>query len=795
MLKNYLKIAWRNILQHKSYAVINVFGLMVGMSACILIGMYVKKELSFDTFHQNSDRIAAIATEHAFFGNMLSTPYPLADAISSHVPEAKAATRLNHSNPFRLSKYDNNFIEISNVRYAEPTFFDVFSYRLIHGNEQQSLAAPNQIVLTEISSKRLFGDKNPVGESIAWAKQDTVVYLEVTGVIENPPANTAVPFNGLLSFNTLSENRRPVDGWGMYSFSTFVLFNNAEALQQSSENLTSIAEANFENNVPVFSVIPLTELHLSELTHNDGFTGNVKYLYFFTTIALFILLIACVNYINLSTARVATRSRETGIRKTLGAKREQITFQFLGESILLSLGAFVLSVSLSGFVLPFFNTIFGTDLVWDENRIFLLYMALGALFVGIIAGVYPALYLSRFSPSDVLKNKLPSGTSGSFLRKSLVVTQFTIALVLISGSLVIYKQLQFTQTKDLGFEGEQVVVIELPNQQAWQARQTLRDNVIGHAGIMEATVANGAPGEFNLRLSHSPERFSPEAQTDSEEGITLAPGVIDHRFIDVLDIKILAGRNFSQKYASDFDRGYILNKKMAELLGWTPEEAIGKSFTLSNEGEVVGVVENFHISSLHREIEPLALQMHEGSSWSGKGMLLARLHPNRIPETMEFLEAQIAGFSLHQPFTYEFLDDKFDAMYRTEQRLGRVVVLFTFVAIFVACLGLFGLAAFAAERRVKEIGVRKVLGASIANIVTLLSKDFIKLVIVGFVIATPIAWYLLNRWLADFEYRIEIEPQIFALAGGAALAIALLTVSWQSIKAAVANPVDSLRSE
>jgi putative ABC transport system permease protein len=794
MIKNYFKIAFRNIRQHKSYAIINVFGLMVGMSACILIGMYVKEELSYDDFHQNSDRIAAISTDHAFFGNMQTTPFPLADAISSQIPQAEVATRMNQSNPIRLSIDETNFIEISDVKYAEPTFFEVFSYDLIQGNKQKVLEAPNQIVLSSQTSKRLFGDMNPVGERIAWAKQDTVISLEVSGVIENPPGNTAIQFNALLSFNTLSESQRPVDGWGRYSFSTFVLFKDAKALQQSTENLASIAEANHGANVPVFSPIPITELHLSELTQNAGFTGNVKYIYFFTTIALFILLIAGVNYINLSTARVATRSRETGIRKTLGARREQITFQFLGESILLALGAFVLSVSLTGFILPFFNSLFGTDLIWADNRFFLLYMALGAILVGILAGIYPALYLSRFSPSDVLKNKLPSGAS-SILRKSLVVSQFAIALILITGSLVINKQLQFTQSKDLGFEGEQVVVIELPNSQAWQARQTLRNNMISHAGVLEATVANGAPGEFNMRISHGPERFSPEAQTDSEEAITVAPGVIDYHFIDVLDIELLAGRNFSQEYASDFDRGYILNKKAAELLGWTPQEAIGKSFNLSNEGEVIGVAENFHLSSLHYGIDPVVLQMHEASSWSSNGMLLARLHPDHIPETMEFLKAEIAEFSLHQPFSYEFLDNKFDSMYRTEQRLGRVVALFTFVAIFVACLGLYGLATFAAERRIKEIGVRKVLGASVASIVALLSKDFIKLIIMGFIIASPIAWYLFNQWLADFEYRIEIGPGIFAIAGGAALLIALLTVSWQSIKAAIANPVESLRSE
>jgi putative ABC transport system permease protein len=796
MLFNYLKITFRNILKHKSYSAINVFGLMIGMTACILIGMYIKEELSFDDFHENKDRIAVIAIDHAYFGTMATTPYPLADAISSQIPEAEAATRFGYSSNMLLSKDDrSNFIEISQVKYAEPSFFDVFSYELISGNQKTALSAPNQVVLSSESSKKIFGDTNPVGKSIAWAQRDTVVFLEVSGVIEDTPANTAVPFNALISFNTLSERRRPVNGWGNYSFSTFALFKNAEALENSHESLASIAEANNKGHIPVFFTIPITEFHLSESSRNSGFTGDVKYLYFFSTIALFILLIACVNYVNLSTARIGTRARETGIRKTLGARREQITFQFLSESVLLSLAAFLLSVSLTGFILPFFNSLFGTELVWAENRLFLLYMAIAAIFIGILAGTYPALYLSRFSPSKVLKSKLPSGSSGSLIRNSLVVSQFAIALILIAGSLVIYKQLQFTQNKDLGFSGEQVVVIDLPNSQAWQARQSLRDNVRSHAGVLDATLANGAPGDFNVRLSLRPGELTSDAKTDSDEGISIAPGVVDEGFVDVLNIELLAGRNFSQEYTSDFDRGYLINQKTAELLGWTPKEAIGKNFKLSNEGVVVGVVENFHLTSLHEEIEPIVLQMHEGRMWRNQGLLLARLQPDRITETMEFLKSEIATFSQYQQFTYEFLDDKFDAMYRTEKRLGNIVTIFTFIAIFVACLGLYGLAAFAAERRVKEIGIRKVMGASVGGIVTLLSKDFIKLIVIGFIFATPVSWYLLNQWLADFEYRIEIGPGIFALAGAMTLIIALLTVSWQSIKAALANPVDSLKSE
>ncbi len=326
-------------------------------------------------------------------------------------------------------------------------------------------------------------------------------------------------------------------------------------------------------------------------------------------------------------------------------------------------------------------------------------------------------------------------------------------------------------------------------------RHTLRDRAASHAGVAGAAVANGSPGNFHIRLSDDPETLSPDNRAQTEEGITIAPAVVDYDFIEVLDIELLAGRNFSREYPSDQERAYILNRKAAAELGWSPEDAVGRRFTLDNEGEVIGVIENFHIASFHRDIEPVVLQIHESGGWSSPGRLLARLQSDRIPEAMNFLEKEIAVYAPNLSFSYEFLDEKFDAMYRTERRLGQIVSLFTFIAIFVACLGLYGLAAFAAERRIKEIGIRKVMGATVTHIVALLNKDFLKLVLLGFLIAVPLAWYAMNQWLEDFAYRIEIGPGIFLLAGGAAILIALLTVGWQSVKAAVSNPVDSLRSE
>jgi len=796
MLKNYTKIAWRNLLRHKSNTFINLSGLAVGLACCILIALYAREELSYDRFHENPESIVALGVKHPQFGNMLSTPYPLATALEEQVPEVDKATRFQEIRTMNLSSNSKDYIEIDQAQYAEPEFFEIFSFDLIQGNENRILEAPGEIVLTPKSSERLFGDSNSVGKSVYWMQRDTTIVLQVSGIAKEPPLNSSITFDALVSLSTYPERYRSPSAWRAFSYTTYARVNSASDLNVLPERLQGLIESHYGESSRSFVAYPLPSLHLSEISHDNGFSGNTKYLYLFGSVAVFILLIACINYVNLSTARVSLRAKEIGIRKTAGAGRGQLALQFLSESVLLSLGAYCLAILMAELAVSFFDQLFGTHIAGGRNIMFLIWLGLGAMMVGIAAGAYPALYLSGISPSAILRKNVPAGGSGAILRKGLVVGQFGIALILIMGALVIYEQLQFAQTKDLGFDGEQVVQIKLPNQQAWQARNTLRQQAVSHPGVLGGSIANGTPGSFNVRMSFSPETFSPESQSESEESISIAPAVADYDFLDVLGIELLAGRNFSEEYTSDPDRAFILNQKAAEQLGWSPEEAIGKPFVFdSREGEVIGVVENFHIASLHREIDPVVLQIHDSNSWSSAGLLLARLHPDEIPESMNFLKEQIANYAPSVTLNYEFLDDKFDAMYRTEKRLGQVVTLFTFIAILVACLGLYGLAAFAAERRIKEIGIRKVMGATVANIVALLSKDFLKLVLLGFVIAIPIAWYAMNRWLADFAYRIEIGAGVFLLAGTAAVLIALATVSWQSVRAALANPVESLRTE
>lgn len=797
MLKNYIKIAFRNLTQHKSYTLLNLMGLAVGMACCILIALYIREELSFDTFHPNADRITAVGT-NGLFGSTLSTPYPLADAMVDEIPQVEKAIRLNGTGQLLLSRDGQDYTEIEQGLYTDPEFFDVFSFKLLKGSTDQALSAPNSIVLSEDARRQLFGNENAVGQSLFWEQRDTVITLQVTGVVQDYPQNSSIKYEALVSGNTMPENRRSPDSWSAYSFRTFALLKNPDALQDMPAQLKTLAANHYKtddegNTNQYFYTIPLTDYHLSEETDDEGFTGNRAYVYLFGSVALFILVIACVNYINLATARASVRAKEVGVRKALGAGRLQVAGQFIGESVILSVGAFLLGSQLALWALPFFNDLFGTSVEWQSSAGFLLWLIGASIVIGIAAGLYPSAFLSRFTPSTVLRNKKGQGGSGVFLRKTLVVGQFAIALVLIIGALVIYRQLQFTQTKDLGFEGEQVVSVNFPNRDTWDRRDIIFNELAGQPGIKELSVASGSPGDLNIRMGQEAQKFSPKVNVDSdEETILYAPAVVDYNFLDLLQIDLIAGRNFARDRASDQDQAYIINKKMAQTLGWRPEEAVSKPFL---DGKIIGVTENFHISSLHKEIEGVVLQLHESNSWYAGGNILAKLAPGNIPGAMDRIKSELKTLAPHAPFDYEFLDDRFDAMYRTERRLGEIVSLFTFISIIIACFGLYGLAAFSAERRIKEIGIRKVMGATISNIVTLLSKDFLKLVILGFLIAIPIAWYIMNLWLQDFAYRIEIGISSFVITGVVAVLVALITVSWQSVRAAIANPVDSLRSE
>jgi len=767
------------------------------MTCCILIALYVQEELSFDEFHKNADKIAVIGSNTS----QIYTPYPLANTLSEEVPEVEKTVRLHNirrsTGPLRLSRDGQSYIKLNEGKYTESSFFNIFSFSLVKGNPTNALSNPNSIVLTQQSSRQLFGGEDAIGESLYWQQRDTVLILQVTGISEDVPSNSSIQFDGLISYDTMPESSRQRTTWDAYSHQTFALMQSSEALQVLSKRLATIAEMHYQSKDDSgvsdehFFSLPFLDLHLSTLTENEGFTGNRAYLYLFSFVGIVVLIIACVNYVNLATARTSLRSKEVGVRKTMGASRAKVAVQFLGESAMISICSFILSIGIASPVLPFFNQLFGTSLHMEPIGLFWVGLFGVSVLVGILSGLYPAIYLSGFSPYAILSNHLKKESSGGVLRKGLVVFQFAIALILIIASLVIVKQLKFAQDKDLGFDGEQVVSVTISSKQAWDMRDQLKTDLSAYSGIKDVSAASTSPGTFLMRMGMEPDKLSPQEKAITEDNISFAPAFVDNNFLSLLKIKLLAGRNFSENLVTDKEQAFILNKKGAEMMGWSPEEAIGKPFNFGNKGTVVGVVENFHIRSLHDTMEPIVL-FHGPSPG---GILLAKLSPEGIDNSLDYLEKEIKKYAPNHAFEYEFLDARFEAMYHTEKEFAEIISLFTFIAIVIACLGLYALAAFSAERRTKEIGIRKVLGASISSIVTLLSKDFIKLVGIGFVTAVPIAWYVMNQWLMNFAYRIDIGAEIFVLAGGAALIITLLTVSWQSIKAATANPVNSLRSE
>jgi putative ABC transport system permease protein len=795
MFRKYLLIGFRALRRKPIYTFLNVSGLAMGMAVCMLIGLYVHDELQFDRFHEQTDRIVQIGHESSFWGRSLVTSYPLKETLQQHVPAVKLAT---HFMP-RTHRITNESQEVSDdftVVYGEPAFFQIFTFNPVAGNPSAALNHPDGIIITESVARRFFGKTNTVGETLLISGEDSSEAVTVLAIVEDPPARSTIQFDMIVSLHRLPAYHRLPDGWGAYMYSTYALLHERIGREILEAQIQQALKPHFENEPPLTFAVPLASVYLSGLHRAEGFRGELKYLYIFGFAALFVLLIAGINYINLATAQGMKRALEVGIRKTLGATRSQLGLQFLIESLLVSSAALVFAFFLVEVALPVFNGFFEKNLALFRHGWVVAGLCVFVFLVGIASGSYPAFFLSRFQPVRAMRGQTHTITAGgNLLRKLLVVLQFFVSFILMIGVSVIYYQLHYIQTKDLGFDGDDVVVVNLHGQEPWRLRHHLRERILRHPGIRNTTVAQAVPGKFRLTLGLKPEELSNQIETE-QEIISFMPAVIDHAFIETLGMRLIAGRNFSPDLPTDRARAYMLNETAVRTFGWTPEEAIGKSFGIRDtDGEVIGVVKDFHLTSLHHEIRPVVFQLPEGSGWSASGILAARLDPENVREAIRHIKATLAKFAPGMPFDYRFLDDSFRAMYRTEERLSQIVSSFAILSILIACLGLFGLAAYAAEQRTKEIGIRKVLGATVSNIVVLLSKDFAKLVVIAIVIAAPIGYELMRRWLEDFAYRIKISWWVFALAGGLALVIALVTVSTQALKAALANPVDSLRYE
>jgi putative ABC transport system permease protein len=786
MFKNYLKIAWRILLRQRAYSAINVAGLALGMAACTLIALYVRDEVSYDRHFTDADRIFRITTELQEMPLTILPPH-VGPLLQRELPEVEVAARLMPGKG--VMQYQDRAFQEDRFYFGDSTFIDVFDLQFLAGDPETALIRTNTVVLTASTARRYFGDENPLGKVL---RRNDATDFEVTGVIEDIPENSHFGFEMLASYASLGRWAN-TEHWANANYYTYVLARegvDAATLNGSIQELLERRRAVGDEPWPL-SVQPLTSIHLySDMAPEISPGGDIAYVYLFSALAVLILVIACINYMNLATARSAGRAREVGMRKALGATRIQLARQFYCDSLLLVGVGVVLAVLFVGVSLPLFNALSGKHFTVADLQGPFLPLTLGgvALVVSLVAGSYPALFLSQFAPVRVLKGTLRAGKGGARLRQGLIVFQFAISVVLVAGTLVVYRQLGYMQETNLGFAKEQLVVLPLDDQQLARSYETLANNLKQHASITNTSIVQQHPGALGWTSMARPEGMA------EDERFMIKGLVTDQHLVETLGLQLIAGRSFPANSPPPDSAGYlyILNETAARMSGWAPAEAPGKRFDVEGPGEVIGVVADFHFASLHQPIEPLAIWYQPGNA---RNHLLVRIQGDDVAGTMAYVEQQWTALAPHRPFTFRFLDDTYNALYRSEQQMGQVAGTFSLLAIFVACLGLFGLAAFTTEQRTKEIGVRKVLGASVSGIVALLSKDFLKLVGVAFVLAVPLAYFGMQRWLEGFAYRIDIGPGLFLFIGALTLFIALLTVSYQAVKAALADPVKTLRYE
>jgi putative ABC transport system permease protein len=808
MIRNYIKSAYRSLIKNKGFTVLNVLGLSLGLASCLLIILYVADELSFDRYNTKADRIYRVNEDLKLGENnvlyAVAMP-PLAQTLKNDFPYIENTVRLKNAGSAHVKKGTTVILE-NNIAYADPSLFDVFTLPMINGSSATALKEPNSVVLTETIAKKYFNSVNVVGQTLTFDNNT----FKVTGVIKDIPRQSHFNFDFFISMSTFPDSRSTE--WLRSDYNTYVLFKEpadhkkleaalpAFLNKYSGEQMQSqlkMSMAAFEKSGSFFrlNLTPLTDIHLkSNRTGELGPNGTVQYVYIFSAIALFILLIACVNFMNLSTARSANRAREVGVRKVLGSAKKHLITQFLTESIMVTFAATVIALFATVALLPAFNQLSGKDLAISAQTLRWLVPALLfiILFVGAMAGSYPAFYLSSFQPIDVLKGKLSAGFKGGGLRSFLVVLQFSISIFLIIGTLVIYNQLNYIQTKNLGYNRNQVLIVqntfELNNQ-----AQVFKQEVKQLPGVIDATLTGFLP-TANLKNTSI---FFKDASFDQKKALFPQTWEVDEDYINTLDMKMAAGRSFSSQMLTD-SSGIIINEAAAKFLGL--KDPLDKPLYRSNGGKqdisnskeyhIIGVVKDFNFSSLRDVISPMVLVLARNS-----GALSVRVNTTNLPFLLSQIKDKWKELSPNVQTNFSFMDQDFDASYRVEQRVGKIFIVFTSLAIVIACLGLFGLAAYAAEQRTKEIGIRKILGASIATIAGMLSFDFIKLVFIAILISLPAGWFLMNKWLQGFAYRVNIQWWVLGLAGVTAILIAFITISFQSIKAAIANPVNSLRSE
>jgi putative ABC transport system permease protein len=800
MLGNYLKIAFRNFKRQRGYSFITLTGLALGMACCLLIIIYIRHELSFDRFHANADHIYRIVMDATIGSTNVKVPItnnPLSPTLVKDYPEVNASARIRKISKILVKYEDNQFYESGSL-FADTSIFEVFSFPLIKGDPQNALVRPFTVVLTETAARKYFGGADPVGRVL---RLDSAKDCEVTGVIKDIPLNSHITFDMLISFETLFVDQpQDRDNWiSAHNFTYLRLHENAVPSDLESK-FSAMVEKYLGSRLEAmggnirYSLQPLTEIHLhSNLQFEFAPNSSILYVYIFSAIAFFILGLACINFMNLATARSAKRAREVGMRKVLGAERHNLIRQFLGESTIYSLLALLVALILVRMALPVFKTISGVDLqLGTAHLIWLIPLVIGLiLFTGITAGSYPAFFLSAFPPVEVLKGSRLTGTGSKRFRHVLVITQFVVSITLIIGTWIIRNQILYMKNVNLGFTKEQVLVSNVDDPKVFRNIDSVKARLKQIPGVVIVAGTDAVPGQGPMATTVGvvPEGFT------NEEGILMKAIRADEDYVLALGLELAAGRDFSRDMSTDMQGAFLVNEVAMQQFGW--EDPVGRTIKIQGLGlrgdavPVIGVVKNFHYASLREELEPICIGIGVG----GLDKLVIRVRTENITGLITQLKDIWKEIDPNRPFDFFFLDDFFDAQYRSEERLNRIIASFSGLAIIIACLGLFGLSSFMAEQRTKEIGIRKVLGASIPEVVVLLSRELLVLVGVAVLVAWPVSYFAMNSWLRNFPFRTSRNPWIFLVSGLAALAIAFLTVSFQAIKSASADPADSLRYE
>ena len=805
MLKNYFKIFLRNINRFKLYSIINIVGLAVGMTACILILLFIQAEVSYENMHTRAEQIYRVLTIDKALGTNNQrvgiTMPALGPALPENFETVEAALRITGGGRTLLRYQDQPAIYAEQMRSADANFFDFFDYPLLQGDPATALQEPYSLVLTESLARQLFGDDPPMGQTL---RTGSGTELKVTGILQDLPANTHLEFDALGSIATVASQARAnqppgstqpiwVEMWQLIAMPTYVRFAEGASIEGIAEKFTQLTRDNGVSENFEITLQPLRDVHLKStdiIFDQVNNKGDLNSVYIFAAIALLILVIAAVNYMNLSTARSTERAKEVGLRKVVGSRRAQLIGQFLGESLLITLLALLLALPLTWLALPFLNNLAGSALVFDPvgNVPLLLFLVSMLVLVGVLAGLYPAFVLAGFTPVTVLKGSFKTGKKGTALRIGLVVFQFALSIALIGVTLIIQQQLNYVQHKDLGYHKEQVLIFDMFDQNMGQNLETFRTELLQHSAFADAATASNVPGRTFGRT-----RVRPEGVSDEDIWIWSVFSVSPEA-LPALGMEMALGRNFSREMATDTSGAVLVNETAMRQLGW--DDPLNKRLYFGQQDSVgtgiIGVVKDFHFAGMHQNIEPVVIFPLNSSPGN---LLAARIQPGRIPEAMEIAQAAWRDVYPDYPFNYSFLDEEFADLYRRDLNTGKIVNIFSALAILIACLGLFGLASHSITQRFKEIGVRKVMGASAGSIVRLLVLDFVRWVALANLFAWPLIWFGASKWLESFAYRIDIAPLPFLIASLAALAVAIITVISQSWRAALINPARALRYE